>query len=311
MIKVVKHIKTSWDVEVDVKIHKNPYYTINEPTNKLSIKGTILLLHGILTSCSFFDIKYKNFIGYLVYNNYRVVNTSINHKNLDEIMSHLNSVINKFYDKYEHKLIIIGHSMGGLASMVIAGANEDKVARVVSISAPYGDMCYTLEKSYLKYYGTKIMQPIVNYFDTIKSAKIPIMTTKYFKPFKLISNYMHRLMPIEAYKKNSIDSNVIDYLYDHIFCASHVHLLCDLLDIPESITELLHKFEKSNIQLFIIASKNDKVVDYRDTLLAYEKKKYFKKKLVFDEDGFGHIDLILGRDAIYEVWNPIVEWLDN
>lgn len=306
-IPKIRNITEKWKIKTTISCDKELDLKIIKPVNCGTNIKTIILVHGYMCNDTFWDIKDCSFAGYLVHHDFRVIIVNLSHETICEMIAHIKKIMKKLD---LNNIILLGHSLGGVVVSAVAGCSKlrKRIDKIIVICSPV-DLTHSLNNNYVHYYADKILRPFVDYFHDIKKLKIP---TNYVTPYiKNVPCIIHKFIPIELYSKNSMDTNILSRVIKYSVDPMYINTLCDLLDVPNSVLKQINKFEQNDVPLLVITSKNDKIINYKDALNIYNKKKYNRNMLLFGENSFGHMDIMVGKDAMHDVWAPIVDYCNS
>ena len=211
------------------------------------------------------------------------------------------------------RILMVGHSLGGVCAAAAAAQAREQVAGVVAIGSPHvlgrrhfvlGSALRIVHNAVVKdgsWRGSQRRVPVDLIGKTVHAVRYV-----WDSPFAMI--------PVRAWKRGSFESAALrSYLRS---CdGGSFGTLDDLLELGSSgelrsrldgrsYTKLI---EESTLPLLVIAGAADTLVHPRDVKVLYERSQSPNKRyLTFDA---GHADLLLGRTAPETVWPVLTSWL--
>lgn len=132
------------------------------------------------------------------------------------------------------------------------------------------------------------------------------------------------MLPVSIFVAGNIEMNLLtDYLYK-TFEPSSIGVLQGITDIHHgnpfcegAETDYFKQFEALQIPLLVICADKDDLVSYEDSLMCFQNSSSKDKaKLVYVSEAsevtaYGHLDIIIGKNAVTNVWEKIRIWLDQ
>ncbi|HJK96698.1 MAG TPA: alpha/beta hydrolase [Polyangiaceae bacterium LLY-WYZ-14_1] len=213
------------------------------------------------------------------------------------------------------RMFFIGHSMGGLISYGAAATLRPRVRGICTIGSPYR-------------FGVGV-SPILFFLATLAGA---IRVTGVFDgnpavPLRLLGRALRtqrRLwdtkglpLPIRGWVPGTIEAEVLEEYLNRAFDRTSLALAFDILRSGRQSALRSHDgqidyglaFETLDRPLLVIAGSEDHLAPPDSVKPAYERSRSADKAYrVFP---FGHLDLLVAREASSTVWATIASWLDR
>jgi len=207
----------------------------------------------------------------------------------------------------------VGHSMGGMAMFgCLVNCNRDDVAGLVTLGSPM-HMPQPPNETYRKALKhIRLLRIGRTIFNSQFPAGIGVLTGR---------------VPLEYMRGNrdNLDTDVMRAFYRNVMEDVPAGLLNQLLDFvatgslvsADGSVNYSAELERVKLPVLCIAGKGDNMVDPAGVRFTYENvsstdKTYVELGLA---EGFsahyGHIDLVLGRNAGREVYPIVSNWLDK
>ncbi len=207
-------------------------------------------------------------------------------------------------------VFLLGHSLGGLVSYAAAPSLFGLVAGIVSLGSPYH---FTR--------GSLFLGAVRALNGGLRTLGVPLGNLPLtLRPLGTALRGMNRVLkgrahplPIRAWHEGALEQHVLDEHIDLAFDRASLEDLRNLFDWAwerrfGGARGYAERFEQSReLPLLVIAGTNDELAAPRAVRPAYERSRSTDK--TYREYPFGHIDLIMGRDAPRTVWPEVRDWL--
>jgi pimeloyl-ACP methyl ester carboxylesterase len=212
-------------------------------------------------------------------------------------------------------VFLIGHSLGGVVSYCVAVDRPERVAGVVTIGSPYH---FTLGSRWLAWAAQTFLA-----FDRRLGVPDVAIPTHHYGKFvraarRLVESRLYPL-PFRGYRPGAIEPEVL---------AQHMALAMDR-GSTGTMRAMFHwamearrrkegddglfgyaaRFEALDLPLLVIAGSFDDLAPPASVEPAYRLSRSHDKR--YRELPFGHIDLLVGRDAPQLTWPVIESWLEK
>lgn len=212
-------------------------------------------------------------------------------------------------------VFLVGHSLGGVVSYCVAVDQPSRVAGVVSIGSPYH---FTLGSRWLAWAAhtflafdrrlglPDVVVPARAYGSFVRSARLLVESRLYPVPFR-------------GYRPGALEPEVL---------AQHMALAMDRGSIgtmramfswalearrrkagDDGLFGYGARFEALDLPLLVIAGRHDDLAPPASVKPAFDLSRSSDKK--YRELPFGHIDLLVGRDAPQLTWAVVESWISK
>lgn len=208
---------------------------------------------------------------------------------------------------------LVGHSLGGLVSYAAAGRRPDAIAGVITLGSPYhftrgsfplrllGETMLTLDRRLPLGHGA---YPLKRWGEAIRLAR-GFIESPFFP------------LPIRGFVPGSMEPEVLAQHMSLAMDSGSITVLRNMfLDAAESrrsghrlggLSGFAAAFEALDLPLLIIAGAHDDLAPPVSVVPAFEQSRSRDK--TYRAFPRGHIDLVIGRDAVLTVWPLIEAWL--
>jgi len=292
-------------------------------------RGTVLLVHGFGQNRYTWHSSRRSFSAFLAARGWDVFNVDLRGQGRsrrfgatradvldDHVREDLPACAREALRLSGHeRTFVIGHSMGGLIGYGAAATIRPMVRGICTIGSPYR-------------FGLGI-SPVLFFLATLAGA---IRMTGVFDrnpavPLKVLGRALinqRRLwdtkglpMPIRGWVPGTIEAEVLEEYLNRAFDRTSVALAFDILRSGRQSALRSHDgqidyglaFETLDRPLLVIAGSEDHLAPPDSVRPAYERSRSSDKAYrVFP---FGHLDLLVAREAPTTVWAAIGNWLDR
>ena len=291
------------------------------------MRGTVMLVHGFGQNRYTWHSSRRSFANFLAAEGWDVFNVDLRGHGrsrkfgapmprlLDEyIREDMPTFVREALALSGHsKLFLVGHSMGGLISYSVAGSSlRQTVAGVVTIGSPYrfgqGSALLLALRELAALVG------ITGLFDGNPAL-----------PVRLIGRHLHKRaafldseflpMPIRGWVPGGMERDLlVEYLkksFEHTTLAVALDIFkagrSDGWKSLDGMVDYGTSFEMLDRPLLVIAGSEDHLAPPKSVRPAYDASRSTDK--TYRAFPFGHIDLIMGREATGTVWPLVRDWL--
>lgn len=291
------------------------------------LRGTIMLVHGFGQNRYTWHSSRRSFANYLASEGWDVFNVDLRGHGrsrkfgapmprlLDEyIREDMPTFVREALALSGHsKLFLVGHSMGGLISYSVAGSSlRQQVAGIVTIGSPYrfgqGSALLLALREIAALVG------ITGLFD--RNPALPV---------RLIGRHLHKRaglldseflpMPIRGWVPGGMERDLlVEYLkksFEHTTLAVALDIFKagrnDGWKSLDGMVDYGTSFEMLDRPLLVVAGSEDHLAPPESVRPAYAASRSTDK--TYRAFPFGHIDLIMGREATGTVWPLVRDWL--
>lgn len=285
-------------------------------------RGIVLLVHGFGQNRYAWHLPSRSFANHLAHTGFDVFNLDLRGHGRSR---HLGANLSRDIEDYIHEdlpaamekvqrvagarpVYLVGHSLGGLVSYAAAPALEGAVAGIVSLGSPYH---FTR--------GSVALGVMATAFSALSRTSIPEVDMR-LKPLGRAMRALRHVaesplypIPVRGWHKGSLEPHILE---------EHLHLAFDRASFTEfrrmfewgaekrfggKNRDYVERFEKLDLPLFVLAGANDDLAPPPSVLPAFEASASQDKscKVV----PFGHIDMLVGRDAPVYLWPLVTRWL--
>jgi polyhydroxyalkanoate synthase len=209
-------------------------------------------------------------------------------------------------------VFLVGHSLGGLVSYAAAPSLDGALAGIVSIGSPYhftrGSFSLQSIALFLKAGATVGLRPW-NLPVTIQ----PI--GRFMRTFRRVAESPFYPIPLRGWHAGALEPHVLD---EHLRLAFDRAMLAELINMFDwanerrfggAASEYSERFEQLDLPLLIVAGANDDLAPPASVRPAFIQSRSRDK--TYRAVPFGHIDLLVGREAPVRTWSLVESWLDK
>jgi polyhydroxyalkanoate synthase len=286
-------------------------------------RAPVLLVHGFGQNRHAFHLPSRSFVNYLARAGFDVFNldlrghgrsrtlSSARAKNVgDYVEEDLPSAIREASRLSGNRSVfLIGHSLGGLISYAVAPAMRDSVAGIVTLGSPYHFARGSLE-----------LQAVAVLVRALRVARVRSVGAPV--AMRVIASAMRKFrvmtdgplpMPLRGWRPSAIEPHVLD---------EHLRLAFDYAGLDEILAmfdwanakrfggereEYVEQFESLDIPLLVIAGDDDELAPPQSVRPAFVRSASLDK--TYRSLPFGHVDMLVGRDAPKSTWPLVERWL--
>jgi polyhydroxyalkanoate synthase subunit PhaC len=207
-------------------------------------------------------------------------------------------------------VFLVGHSLGGLVSYAAAPSLVGLVRGVVTLGSPYH---FTR--------GSMFLGAVRAVNGSLRALRVPLgnlpltlqpVGTALSGMTRVLKGRAHPL-PLRAWHEGATEHHVLEEHFRLAFDRASLEDLRNLFDWAwerrfGGARGYAERFERSeDLSLLVIAGSNDELASPKAVRPAYERSRSRDK--TYREYPFGHIDLIVGRDAPRTLWTDVRDWL--
>lgn len=205
---------------------------------------------------------------------------------------------------------IVGHSLGGLIAYASAPSLAGAVAGVVSIGSPYHFTRGSLTLGAIGFVMRGLsVAPMPN-------ASLPLAPVGYtMRSLRRFAESPFYPLPVRGWHAGSCEPHVLE---QHLRLAFDRAALAEMLDLFDWAgqrrfggreSDYVERFETMDLPLFVIAGANDDLAPPASVRPAFLRSRARDK--TYRALPFGHIDLLVGRDAPKTTWSLVTDWLEK
>lgn len=290
-------------------------------------KAAVMLVHGYGQNRYAWHLPSRSFFNFLVEGGFDVFNLELRgHGRSRHLGAHPPRDISAFVEEDmpaalaevtklsgHSRVVLVGHSLGGLVSYATAGRFPDLVGGVVSLGSPYR---FTKGSFTLSTFGAMMLA--IDRHVPLGHGAVEL---------KLLSETMRLLrgfidsplfpLPIRGFARNSLEPKILS---QHMALAMDTGSVAVLRHMFRSAAEAqadgrrlgvlssyASAFERLDIPLLVIAGTKDDLAPPASVEPAYRLSRSTDK--TYRAFPRGHIDLLVGRDCPHTIWPLVRSWI--
>ena len=295
----------------------------------LPTRGTVLLIHGYGQNRYAFHLPSRSMVNHLARAGYDVFNVDLRGRGrsghlgarrprsvLDFIREDVPAALDEIAKlSGDRPVFLIGHSLGGVVSYCVAVEHRGRVAGVISLGSPYH---FTLGSRWLAAVTTaflaldkrvelpNLVVPIRAYGRFIRMARWAVESPLY--PVPLRGFYRGAIEPevLEQHCSLAMDRGSISTMRAMFSWAREVRAR---KDADDGLFGYAKAFESLDMPLLVISGQYDDLAPPASVKPAYERSTSRDK--TYRELPFGHVDMLIGREAPQLTWALLESWLNK
>ncbi len=288
-------------------------------------RGAVLLIHGFGQNRYTWHTSRRSFSAYLAQAGWDVFNIELRGHGQsrrfgderprlldDYIREDLPSCAREAMRLSGHeRVFLIGHSMGGLiADAAAATSLRGQVRGIVTIGTPYRFGR-----------GSRTLEAVSAALGALRLTGL--LDSNPRLPLRPVARHLRRRralwdsrfpMPLRAWMPGSTEPEVLDEYLQRAFDWTSLGVAFDILGgrgrrfgAFDRYVDYATAFEWLDVPLLVIAGSSDTLAPPSSVRPAFERSRAADK--TFRVFPFGHIDLIVGREAPGTVWHLVRQWL--
>ncbi len=295
---------------------------------KRSAKGSetrapVLLVHGFGQNRHAWHLPSRSFANHLAREGFDVFNLDLRGHGRSRALSHVrakhvgdyvredlpSAVAEVSRQSGNRRVFLVGHSLGGLISYGAAPAMNGAVAGVVTLGSPYHFARGSFE-----------LQAVAVLVRALRVARVRNVGAPV--AMRVLASAMRKLravtdgplpMPLRGWRPTAIEPHVLD---------EHLRLAFDHAGLDEMLAmfdwanakrfggdreEYVERFEELDVPLLVIAGDDDELAPPQSVRPAFVRSASLDK--TYRSLPFGHVDMLVGRDAPRHTWPLVERWL--
>jgi polyhydroxyalkanoate synthase subunit PhaC len=213
-------------------------------------------------------------------------------------------------------VFLIGHSLGGLVGYAVAGAMPERIAGVASIGSPYHFLRGARGLRFVGALGERAVAAMTRLQgDSALELK---WVGEAMRSMRLIVESPLYPLPIRGYCPANIEREVVGQHMAFAMDIGSIRVIRSMFqsalereknnDPSGGIDGFGDSFEqRKDLPLLVIAGTVDDLAPPPSVASAFERSQSGDK--TYRTFPFGHLDLLVGREAPYTVWASILAWL--
>ena len=290
-------------------------------------RGPVILIHGYAQNRYTWHSTRRSFVNYLAEDGWDVFNVDLRGhgrsrrfgapfpRTMDDyIKEDLPTFVREALElSGAERVFLIGHSMGGLISY-FAGATQlrERVRGITSIGSPY-----SFGRGSALLAGLRELAAAVRFTGLldIKSALPLRMVGRHLEKRRSLWNTRLLPLPIRAWAPDTVEPEVLEEYLGRTFDPSTLSVALDILRTGhqegfksfDGMTDYSTAFEILDRPLLVVAGTEDGLAPPESVKPAYDRSRSNDK--TYRAFPFGHIDLVVGKEATRTVWPLVRNWL--
>jgi pimeloyl-ACP methyl ester carboxylesterase len=212
---------------------------------------------------------------------------------------------------------LVGHSLGAAVACSVAGRHPERVRGVVTLAGLY---FFGRKNRFVRALGAAA-SALAAVSPVGLPEDLPLPTAHVGRLLALSraawDSPLSALLPLHAWAPGSIEPRIIVESVRRSFepATLGVTLALAAMALGGRFCDrggrcLLAPFEERRLPLFVACGEADSIIAPADARGAYDRSRSPDRSLACFQ-GFGHIDLIMGREAPRVVWPAVRRWLDE
>ena len=293
-------------------------------------RATLLLIHGFGQNRYAFHLPARSMVNQLARAGFDVYNVDLRGRGrsghfgaerpstvLDFVHEDLPTALSEIQEiSGARPVFLVGHSLGGAIAYCMAVDRPGQVAGVVSIGTPYH---FTLGARWLAAFGSAFLA--IDRRFGLPNAAVP--TRALGSLMRVTRRFVESPLypfPLRGFHRGSIEPEVLD---QHLALAMDIGSISTMRAMFAWASEVRaanasdasaqglfgygERFEALDVPLLIVAGKHDDMAPPASVKPGFERSQSSDK--TYRELPFGHLDLLVGRDAPLLTWPLIESWL--
>jgi pimeloyl-ACP methyl ester carboxylesterase len=290
-------------------------------------RGAVILIHGYAQNRYTWHSSKRSFVNYLADDGWDVFNVDLRGhgrsrrfgapfpRTMDDyIREDLPLFVREARElSGQDRVFLIGHSMGGLISY-FAGSTRlrDQVRGIVSLGSPY-----VFGQGSALLFSLRELAAAVRWTGLLDAnPALPLrLVGRHLNRRKSIWNARLIPLPIRAWAPDTVEPEVLEEYLRRTFDRSTLAVALDIFRAgrdkgfksADGMIDYSTAFEILDRPLLVVAGTRDGLAPPASVRPAYERSRSSDK--TYRAFPFGHIDLIVGKEATRTVWPLIRNWL--
>lgn len=291
-------------------------------------RATVLLIHGYGQNRYAFHLPSRSLVNHLARSGLDVYNIDLRgHGRSSHLGARRPQSVHEFIEddldaalreirriSGPEPVFLVGHSLGGIVAYGAACEYPDRVAGVVTLGTPYH---FTA--------GTRVLAGIGRLFMALdRTVELPNLAV----PARLYGSFVrvgHRVVnsrlypiPLRGFHRGSMEPEVLRQHMAMAMDRGSIATMRAMFSWAEEARDRRHgrpsdmfgyagRFEGSELPLLVVAGRHDDLAPPPSVSPAFERSRSPDK--TYRELPFGHVDLLVGRDAPVLTWPLLEGWL--
>lgn len=290
-------------------------------------RGVVILVHGYAQNRYTWHSSKRSFVNYLADDGWDVFNVDLRGHGRSRrfgapypraLDDYIREDLPTFVREAQaltgaERVFLIGHSMGGMISY-FSGSTllRDQVRGIVTLGSPY-----VFGRGSMLLFGLREIAAI--------ARRTGLLDGNPTLPLRIIGRHLNRRkslwdtkllpIPIRAWAPGSVEPELLDEYLRRTFDRSTLAVALDILSLGQDegfksvdgTVDYSAAFEILDRPLLVVAGTEDGLAPPASVRPAYDRSRSSDRTYrVFP---FGHIDLVIGKQATHTVWPLIRNWL--
>ena len=211
------------------------------------------------------------------------------------------------------RVFLLGHSMGGLISYFAGSTGlRNRVDGIVSLGSPY-----VFGQGSALLFGLRELAAAVRWTGLLdRNPALPLrLVGRHLKRNKRLWNARRLPLPIRAWAPDTVEPDVLEEYLHRTFDRSTLSVALDIFRAgrdnsfrsADGMIDYSTAFEILDRPLLVVAGTEDHLAPPASVRPAYDRSRSSDK--TYRAFPFGHIDLVVGKEATRTVWPLIRNWL--
>lgn len=210
-------------------------------------------------------------------------------------------------------VFLVGHSLGGIVAYCVAVRDRPRVAGVVSLGSPY---LFALGSRWLAAVGAAFLA--VDSWKQLPNLVVPARAYgRYVRAARKIVESPLYPVPFRGFRPGEIEPEVLE---EHMALAMDRGSIATMRSMFAWARDVRSKkagegglfgygarFEALDIPLLVVAGRYDDLAPAASVRPAYERSHSTDRS--YRELPFGHVDMLIGREAPQLTWPLLESWL--
>jgi alpha-beta hydrolase superfamily lysophospholipase len=298
-----------------------------DPENfALETRGAVLLIHGYGQNRYAFHLPSRSLVNHLACAGFDVYNIDLRGRGRSghlgaerpgTVLDFVHDDVPAALDVIEElaggqPLFLAGHSLGGIVSYCVAVEESSRVHGVVTLGAPYR---FTAGSPWLTVLGEAFLTLDARL--ELPNLPVPARSYGWFvrRAQRLVDSRLYPL-PLRGFRRGSVEAKV---LREHMALAMDIGSIATMRGMfswarqakrggmEDGMFGYERRFEALDKPLLVISGRYDDLAAPASVEPAFLRSRSSDK--TYRELPFGHVDMLVGREAPRLTWRVIEKWL--
>ncbi len=299
---------------------------VDPETFALPTRASLLLIHGYGQNRYAFHLPSRSLVNHLARSGFDVFNVDLRGRGRSAhlgaerpgtVLDFVHHDVPAALDVIEElggpgPVYLLGHSLGGIVSYCSAVEEEERVAGVVTLGAPYH---FTRGSPWLTLLGGALLTLDARL--DLPNLPVPARTYGWFvrRARRIVDSRLYPL-PLRGFHRGSVEEKV---LREHMALAMDIGSLSTMRgmfsrareakrgDADAGLFGYARQFEDLDKPLLVISGRFDDLAPPKSVQPAFARSRSTDK--TYRQLPFGHVDMLVGRQAPRLTWRLIDDWL--